>query len=61
MFIVFKKLSQEEAQDAYDGIKRWFEDNPKRKKCHTDVFDVRRGHIKEDILSHSEDGVVIEP
>lgn len=59
-FVVYKKLDQKVAQETYDGIKKWFEDNPKRKVCRTDIFKVRRGHIAEDILKHSEDGVTID-
>ena len=52
-FIVMNKMNQKEAQDNYDGIKKWFENNPKRRVCRTDCFKVRRKYIKEDILKHS--------
>ncbi|KKN58919.1 hypothetical protein LCGC14_0547210 [marine sediment metagenome] len=59
MIIIFNKLSQEDAQLLYTQINEWFKDNPKRRKCHTDLFNIRRGHVKEDILERSEDGVNI--
>jgi hypothetical protein len=59
-FIVFKKLAQDNAQNTYDMFKEFFKNNPRRKKCNTNLFSVRRGHVKEDLLEHCEDGVEIE-
>lgn len=56
-FVVYSKLSQKEAQYAYDGIRKWFKDNPDRDDCVTETFTVRRDHIKEDILAAAEKGV----
>lgn len=59
-FVVYNKLTKKEAQFAYDGITKWFKKNPDRTDCKTETFTVRRDHIKEDILKHSEDGVVLK-
>ena len=58
-FVVYSKLTQKEAQYTYDGIRKWFENNPNRNDCVTETFTVRRNHIKEDILKHAEDGVIL--
>jgi len=55
-FMVAKKLNKTEAKIAYRGITKWFKANPTRKVCRTEVFDVRRKFIKEDILKHTVDG-----
>lgn len=60
MFVVYELLNQKEAQFAYDGIKKWFKQNPDRDDCKTETFTVRRAHIKEDILKHSKKGVVLK-
>ena len=53
--IIFKKLSQKNAQKAIIGINKFFEDNPKRRICRTNLFfKVRRGHVAEDVLKHAE-------
>jgi hypothetical protein len=59
-FIVYSLLTQKEAQFAYDGIKKWFKKNPDRDDCATETFTVRRDHIKDDILKHSDKGVVLK-
>lgn len=56
-FVVYSELSQKEAQYTYDGIRKWFKDNPDRDDCVTETFTVRRDHIKEDILAASKKGV----
>lgn len=53
-FIVFQKLTQKEAIETIRDIEKWFNANPKKKQCKTDLFVVRRGHIAEDVLKHSE-------
>jgi len=58
-FIVYNLLTQSEAQYAYDGIRKWFKDNPKRKICKTETFVVNRSSIKKDILKNSEPGIII--
>ena len=60
MFVVYNKLTKKEAQFAYDGITKWFKKNPDRTDCKTETFTVRRDHVKEDILKHSDDGVVLK-
>lgn len=60
MFVMYAKLTQKEAQFAYDGITKWFKKNPDRTDCKTETFTVRRDHIKEDILKNSQDGVALK-
>ena len=52
--IIFKKLSLTEAKRGIKQIEQWFQDNPKRRICRTDTFEVRRGRVIEDILEHTE-------
>ncbi len=59
-FVIYSLLDQKSAQYCYDGIKKWFKDNPDRDDCQTETFKVRRGHLKEDILQHCEKGVVLK-
>lgn len=59
-FIFYSLLDQKSAQYCYDGIKKWFKDNPDRDDCQTETFKVRRGHIKADILQHCLEGVVLK-
>ena len=56
-FLVAKRLSAEEAKRVIEGIEEWFKDNPRRRICRTPVFKVRRGHVVEDVLIHSEKGL----
>lgn len=57
MFVIsFNKLDKKAAQNAYNGLKKWFKDNPKRKVCRTDLFVVRKASLKEDILKNSVAG-----
>ena len=61
MFVIYDRLSQLEANVSYQGITKWFKNNPRRKVCKTDYFNVRRGHVKEDLLKHSvKDAVITE-
>ena len=55
--IIFQKLGQKQAQDVYNMAKRFFKENPRRRVAHTDLFKIRRAHIKEDILERSLDEV----
>jgi hypothetical protein len=55
-YIVFKKLDIKETLKAMKGIEQFFLKYPKRKVCNTDLFEVRRGHLVEDILKHSSIG-----
>jgi hypothetical protein len=57
MIVIFSRLSQKQATFAFKGITQWFKDHPKRRTCQTEHFAVRRGHIAEDILQHSQKGV----
>jgi hypothetical protein len=59
-FVIYARLNQKDAQYCYDGIKKWFQNNPDRIDCQTETFKVRRGHLKEDILQHCEKGVVLK-
>ena len=52
MIFVYKRFNQKDAQQNYDGIRKWFEQNPRRKVCRTDVGEIRRSRIKEDLLEH---------
>lgn len=51
--VVFKKLSIKEALEYIPKIEQWFKDNPTRKICKTDLFQVRRGFVGTDILNHT--------
>lgn len=53
MINLYRKLTQIEAEQAIRDIEKWFAEHPKRQVVYTEVFRVRRGHIKEDILAHS--------
>lgn len=59
MFVFFKKLTQKNAQSTYNRAKKFFKNNPKRRVCRTDLFNIRRGHVKDDILKHAENEVEI--
>ena len=52
-FIVYKKLSKEEAEKLMSKARNWFESNPRRRVCRTDLFKIRRNYIREDILEHT--------
>jgi hypothetical protein len=59
LFVITKKLDQKEATTAYHFMIEWFNDNPNRRVCITDICKVRRNHIIEDILPHCKEGVKI--
>ena len=54
-FIVFKKLTPIQALENARDIEQWFIKNPTRRVCRTDLFTVRRHHVVEDILKHTEE------
>lgn len=59
-FIVFKKFTQEEAERTIADLSAWFEANPKRRVCRTDLgFKVRRNKIRQDIGPHCMPGVFL--
>ena len=51
--VIFPKLTKKEAEKNIKDLEEWFRNNPRRKVCHTDLFKVRRSHIREDVLSHT--------
>lgn len=57
LFRIFKKLTKEEAEDNIKNLDIWFKNNPRRRVCRTDLFKVRKGHIREDVTKHMENVV----
>jgi len=54
-FVVRRRLDDEVTRRLINDIRKFFKDNPRRRVCRTDLyFQVRRGHIVEDIIQHSE-------
>lgn len=53
LLIIPPKLSQEEAEINITLIEEWFKQNPERDVCYTDEFDVRRNHVREDVMEHT--------
>lgn len=53
-FVVFKRLSIDEALKTILQAEQWFRVNPTRKIARTDLFLIRRGHVAADVLIHSE-------
>ncbi|MEK6879799.1 MAG: hypothetical protein AABY22_09345 [Nanoarchaeota archaeon] len=51
-FILFNKFNKKDAKKLLTDMEEWFKNNPKRRVCYTDLFKIRRNHIKEDILKH---------
>lgn len=60
-FIVYKRMSKSEykkaAKEALDGIKKWFDDNPKRRVCRAELWHgiqctVTRKNLIETITGH---------
>jgi hypothetical protein len=60
MFVYYPLWDQKTAQYCYDGIRKWFKDNPNKNECKTESCTIRRASIKEDILENSEKGVVLQ-
>ncbi len=54
MIMLYRKLTQEEAQVNISQIEAWFKLNPKRRVCRTELWKVRRGHVNEDIMKHAD-------
>ena len=52
-FIISRKLTIIEARKAILALAEWFRQNPKRRICRTEDFVVRKGHIAEDVLKHT--------
>lgn len=59
-FVYYPLWDQKTAQYCYDGIRKWFNDNPNKDVCKTESCAIRRDHIKDDILKNSEKGVVLQ-
>jgi len=62
-FIVYKRMTKSEykkaAKEALDGIKKWFDDNPKRRVCNAGLWHgiqckVTRKNLVEVITGHLE-------
>jgi hypothetical protein len=53
MLIIYKKLTPEEAEENIRLTTLWFQAHPERRVCRTDLFKVRRSHIREDIEAHA--------
>ena len=60
-FFVYKRMTKMEykkaAKEALDGIKKWFDDNPKRRVCHAGLWQgiqctVTRKNLVEVITGH---------
>jgi hypothetical protein len=49
MIVIYKPLTQEEAETAIAVVEAWFKSNPRRRVCITERTKVRRGHVREDI------------
>ena len=52
--VITQKLTPEEAELNIKGIEQWFKDNPNRRMCRTDLWKVRRGHVREDVMKHAK-------
>lgn len=52
--IIFKKLELKDALKYIVEIELWFNKNPRRKRCQTGLFSIRRGFVGTDILKHTE-------
>ena len=37
------------AERVIVAVNNWFKENPERKICKTDHYEVRRGHVREDV------------
>ena len=51
--IITRKLTIPEARKAILQLAEWFRQNPRRRICRTDDFKVRKGHIAQDVLKHT--------
>jgi hypothetical protein len=54
--IITRKLTKGEAEKNILLITEWFKQHPRRKVCRTDLWKVRKQHVREDILKHTEGG-----
>jgi len=61
LLVIFPKLTTEEAEENIRKIEQWFSEHPKRKVCRTDLFKVRRGYVREDILEHTRKEAKCQP
>ncbi len=57
--VVWRNLTPFEADLTIRDVGRWFANHPKKRVATvgagvTTLFKVRRGHIREDILSHTD-------
>ena len=53
-FIIFEKLKIKQAIEIMINLEKWFNGNKTRKVCKTSLFKVRRNHILEDVLKHTD-------
>jgi hypothetical protein len=65
-FVVYKRMNKSEykkaAKEALNGIKKWFDENPKRRVCHTELWQgiqctVTRKNLVEVITGHLEEAL----
>ena len=59
MIVIYKDVTDKEirkdAKTSIPKVEAWFEANPKRKSCNTQVWygemiTIRRGHVEEDVM-----------
>ncbi len=60
MIIVRRRLTQQDGEDLISRIEEWFKENPRRRVCRTEYFNVRRKHVIEDIMEHTVKEVINE-
>ena len=54
LFVIQRKLTKDEAEENIKCIEDWFKANPKRKVCKTELGKIRKSHVREEIMEHTE-------
>lgn len=53
-FVMFRRLPPKDTVDTIIGLRKWFDEHPRRRVCNTDLFKVRRGHIEDDVFKYAD-------
>jgi hypothetical protein len=58
MIAIYPRFTKKQAKTAAPKIEKWFEENPKRRVCWTEVYGgrrIRRNHVLEDLMALVEE------
>jgi hypothetical protein len=53
MWVLYIKLNKEQAELVINQAEAFFKDNPNQSVCSTDIYPIRRGFVRTDVMKHT--------